>query len=158
MTNGRKTFCTPELTKKICAAIRTGLTYKDACLVAGISETSFYEWRSKGEQELARLNEKGARRRSSMQPYADFAESLKKAVPQRKLTLLNNIRKANAWQSDAWLLERLHYDEFGKRERIDIHDWRQALPDGVDPVAAEEVQAQFAAMLAEQMKQNADTN
>lgn len=32
--------------------------------------------------------------------------------------------RAPEWTAAAWLLERLHYDEFGRRQRVDVYDWR----------------------------------
>lgn len=58
---GRKPKYTPERVAKICNAIAEGKSQKDACLVAGISDTQFHFW----------LNQK-----------TEFAESVKKAKAQ----------------------------------------------------------------------------
>jgi transposase len=45
-----------------------------------------------------------------------------------------NKERAPVWQAAAWLLERIHPDEFGRRNRIDVYDWREeARKDGYDP-------------------------
>lgn len=48
----------------------------------------------------------------------------KQVLTERTITVKH--RHAE-WQATAWLLERLHYDEFGKRSRIDVYDWRKEL-------------------------------
>lgn len=58
---GRKPKYTPERVAKICNAIAEGKSQKDACLVAGISDTQFHFW----------LNKK-----------AEFAEAVKNAKQQ----------------------------------------------------------------------------
>lgn len=50
-----------------------------------------------------------------------------------------------AWQAAAWLLERLHPDEFGRRQTVEIKDWREALPEDANP---EEIERQFMELMA----------
>ncbi len=157
---GRRTICTPEITKAVADNIVLGLSNKDACANAGISETAFYDWLRRGREELERVAQsprRGIRKREK--PFTEFAESIKKAVPRRKQILVGRIQQAARggdeyketfrkykqnregkptlveervtvktrspeWQAAAWLLERLHYDEFGRRQRVDVYDWR----------------------------------
>lgn len=58
---GRKSKYCPKLVEKICGAIAEGKRIKDACLVAGISDTQFHFW----------MNQK-----------ADFADAVKNAKQQ----------------------------------------------------------------------------
>ncbi len=56
------------------------------------------------------------------------------------------------WTAAAWLLERGYPDEFGRRTRLDVHDWREeARKEGYDPDAIfEGLVAEFtAAMVGE---------
>lgn len=48
---GRKSLLTEETTKEIMAGVAMGLSYKDAALFAGISESTFFKWKKKGEQQ-----------------------------------------------------------------------------------------------------------
>ena len=49
---------TPDLQEQILTAIRSGCTYADACLQAGISTSTFHLWKQKGqEQKKGRVSE-----------------------------------------------------------------------------------------------------
>ena len=41
---------TIEVREEICAHIREGLSYADACLLAGVHRSTFHRWRQWGEQ------------------------------------------------------------------------------------------------------------
>ena len=49
MPAGRPSKLTPEITEALCEALRTGLTYEDACLSTGIGVETFRRWRVLGE-------------------------------------------------------------------------------------------------------------
>lgn len=120
--SGRRTACTPELTKEIADLITQGLSNKDACAIVGISQTSYHNWINRAELELERLKESKTRLRKREKPFIEFLEAIKKAIPDRKKELINRIARHSHqyWQAAAWLLERLHPDEFGRRDRMDI--------------------------------------
>lgn len=98
-------------------------------------------------------------------PFVEFAKAIKGAVPVRKRLLIGRIQQASRggetttetrrkvvggrvveeitvirqtepqWTAAAWLLERMHPEEFGRRQQIDL-DWRKAAAkDGYDPDA-----------------------
>lgn len=122
---GRPTDCTPDIADAVAQHIIDGLSNRDAAALAGISESAFYEWLKRGREELERREsprvKPGSKQWEREQPFVEFAEQVKKAIPQRKLKHLGNINKAatdGTWQASAWLLERLHPDEFSKR--VDI--------------------------------------
>lgn len=100
---GRPTKLTKQVIKDVCCCISDGLKYEDACLVAGISVSSFCEWRVKGEKQPDTI-------------YGELLDSVKKAQAKRKQRLLKKIEAAGdeQWQANAWILERGHPDEFGK--------------------------------------------
>lgn len=114
----RKTLCTPELTARIEQSIVAGLSYRDACEVVGISETAFYDWIQRGDTEIDRI-EDGHEPTPNEQPFVVFADTIKKAIPKRKETLLHKIRSDESWQSAAWLLERLHPNEFSRHVKVE---------------------------------------
>lgn len=157
----------PKLNKEIQTAlvegISLGLKIEDACSLAGVSHTAFFNWLNRGETPGA----------ASL--YVDFVEAIKKAQPSRKRVLLSRIYQAARggkivkdkktttryeggkavatdvvesehevapdWKADAWMLERGYPDEFGRRYQIDVTDWRkQAEKSGVDP---KEIDAAF---------------
>ena len=101
---GRPTKYTPEAVKIITDAIKEGLSFRDSCAMAGISEDTFADWRK---------------------DKADFSEAVEKAVAEFKKQNLIAIRAAGlkklkdgslsgSWQANAWLLERRFPQEFGR--------------------------------------------
>lgn len=128
----RKTLCTPELTARIEQSIVAGLSYRDACEVVGISETAFYEWIQRGEAESDRTAD-GHDSSITEQPFVVFADTIKKSIPKRKETLLHKIRSDESWQSAAWLLERLHPQEFSRHVKVESNQPVVALEwDGIE--------------------------
>ena len=65
----RPTKLTPELQTKVCALIEAGNYAETACACAGISSSTFYSWRQRGEREEAG-------------EYADFAAAVDEAEAQ----------------------------------------------------------------------------
>src|SRR3990167_7421744 len=108
------------MVKAITGAIADGLSNVDATAVSGISEKSFYDWLKRGEAEAQR-RAAGEQARVDENPFLQFLQSIKKAVPKRKRKHLCNIARASrrTWQASAWLLERQHPDEFGQRARLE---------------------------------------
>lgn len=100
--------------------------------------------------------------------FVEFFEAIEKAIPKRKQTLIGNIQKAALgkgeitetkrvykdgilveevttvkglrpeWTASAWLAERLHPDEFGRRQRVDVYDWRDRIKTLLDSGAISE--------------------
>ena len=59
---GRRTLCTPDITKKLCHLFAAGHTVKMACDACGISETTFNQWIRRGE--------------AGEKPFSQFAVSI----------------------------------------------------------------------------------
>lgn len=94
---GQPTKYTPQTRNKILRALRAGSTRKMACLVAGVSTSTFGTW----------LNE-----------YPAFLESVQQAEAYVGVTALQELEAARAKgdvASSRWLLERKFPDDFGKR-------------------------------------------
>jgi hypothetical protein len=126
---GRKTKCTPELIELLAKLISHGLSTRDSCAIAEINPTTFYSWMNRGQAELDRLdslphdwNEDDLDPNSQI--FLLFLNAIKKSIPARKLMLIDDIKKSDQWQSKAWLLERLHPDEFGKKTTLKIETWQ----------------------------------
>ncbi|NOZ27976.1 MAG: transposase [Chloroflexi bacterium] len=106
---GRRTKLTPEVQEKICNFVRQGLTYEVAARAAGISESTFYRWRRRGE---------GARSGK----FRQFWEALKKAEAEAESSLVQQIQKearGGTWQAAAWILERRYPERWAKRDRVE---------------------------------------
>ena len=90
---GRPTKRTPEVVAKIAAAIASGLTDREAGLLAGVRHDTMTEWRKDPE----------------------FSEAIERATAQRLLARLGRIEAGEqGWQGTAWALERLHPSRFRK--------------------------------------------
>jgi len=107
---GRHSKLTPELQAEICKYISEGNTYDRACRLAGISDSIFYKWKARGEKEGAGI-------------YLQFLQAQKRSLEQFKQTNIDIIQaaaKEGTWQAAAWLLERKHPEEFGRRDRVTL--------------------------------------
>jgi hypothetical protein len=87
------------LQKVFCDALAKSHTIKNACVVAGISESTFYEWLARGLV--------------GEQPYAEFAELVQSARARGLVTLVESIITDKDWRAKAWYLERIWPDAFG---------------------------------------------
>lgn len=138
---GRRTLCTPEIIEEIAKRIAEGSTQKDAAILSGVSESVFYRWMTRGRKELTRLEALGVdgidREFVTPEelPFLELFEMVNRAIPFRKATLLEKIQFASLdprnWTAAAWLLERLHPDEFGRKTRLEISrvPWREEVID-----------------------------
>lgn len=102
---GAPTKCTPETQEIMLESVSMGLPIRFACDRAGISTSAHYDWVQRGE--------------NGEQPFADYAEAIKKARADAVLVRLSRIdaaAEAGAWQADMTYLERVYPDEFGRRD------------------------------------------
>ena len=92
---GRPTKRTPEVVARIAEAIASGLTDREAGLLAGIRHDTMTEWRKDPE----------------------LSEAIEKATAERLLTRLKRIEAGEqGWQGTAWALERLYPHRFARPE------------------------------------------
>lgn len=115
---GRPTKLTSELQATIVHAIEQGLNDKMACLVAGVSEATFYNWRARGAQD-----------RSGR--YVDFLEACTQARARGEAALAGVIYKAatGGFIETTTVTERTQKDgERVVRETVKMiaPDWRAA--------------------------------
>jgi len=82
---------------QVLAGLATGLTIKDACIHAGIGESTFYDIVNRD---------------------SEFSDNVEKAKIQLKTKGLKKIQEAGEkqWQAWAWILERKFKQEFGRVE------------------------------------------
>lgn len=140
---GRRTKCTAEITLKIATLIARGSSARDASVLAGIASCTYQKWRNRGRKELTRLQELGVEDDDvsladvDEVPYLVFFHATEKAIPIRKALYLGRIERAGRdprnWKAIAWLLERLHPDEYGRSTRLEIRqiDWRIEVIEGI---------------------------
>ena len=105
-----KTKLTPQLQEQIGNNITLGMPLKFAAEAVGITEVTFYNWIKRGENE-------------SKGRFFEFAEHVKackaKAV-QLHLKLITKAATDGSWQASAWILERRHPEEFGRKDRLEL--------------------------------------
>lgn len=90
------------------AAIRHGLTPATAAAAAGVTTKTTQAWRNEDES---------------------FAFEVKLAREAGKAALVSTVAEAGkkSWQAAAWLLERLHHDEFSRIDRLTPRDLERAV-------------------------------
>jgi len=134
----RPTKLTPELTERVCNAIMAGNYAKISAQMAGIAESTFYEWLAYARVE-------------NPDPiYVEFAESVERAEATAEVGSVARIKQAadnGTWQAATWLLERKHFDRWGRNDKV-----RQEIsgPDGTPvTLSLEEVKESILAFLNE---------
>ena len=106
----RPTKLTPKTQKKILEGVRIGLTYERAALLAGITGTTFYNWKVRGEKAASGL-------------YFEFVEALKKAESEGEAAAIQIIIDAaedGTWQAAAWILERRHPERWSRLRKVEL--------------------------------------
>jgi hypothetical protein len=94
---GRPTKYNQEIVDAITDALRKGMTRKDSCSVADISEETFAQWRRK---------------------YPEFLNAIEKAEGKAAFHAVDVIRSAmdsGVWQAAAWWLERRRKQDWSLR-------------------------------------------
>lgn len=101
---------TDQLCDDICNDIKAGVPIKHAAIAHGISKSTFYDWYGKGEQ-------------AKSGKFRKFYDKVEEAKSVAVTLRARRIYKAGetSWQADAWWLERVDPDNFGKK---DFHDVR----------------------------------
>ena len=99
---GRKTLCTPEMTRRLCKFITGACTIKTTCEACGVSEKSFYEWIARGA--------------GGEQPFAQFRASVTRARGVAKAKIVRSILDFPDWRAKLEILARVFPDEYGRTE------------------------------------------
>ena len=104
---GRKTKLSPDLQKRLLAAIAAGNYIHTACAAVGIGESTYFKWLERG--------------RAGESPYREFMEALTRAEQEAVVSLVDLVRShaVGDWRAAAFLLERRHKKDWGRHETID---------------------------------------
>lgn len=94
----------------LCQALRSGNTKKNACLLAGCSETQLYKWLRDTDCDIEGTL------------AHQFAESIKKSIAEAQNRNIVLIQKAaqNNWTAAAWYLERSDPSNWGRRDKHEV--------------------------------------
>lgn len=108
----------PVVFDRIAEALRTGVSLEAAAEYAGVPRSTFFDWLARG------------RRPQSRGQYKKLAEMVEEALAHFEVHALARITKAGEkeWTADAWRLERIRPDRYGRRTRIDGQVQVQAVP------------------------------
>lgn len=130
---GRKSLYTPDMHKRIVDALATGVSVRDACAFAGITETTFFEW---------------------VKAKPEFAEATTRARSEGRIGAAAIVRRA-AINGDVdaaqWYLERTDPMNWGRTTKV-IMDVDPHLQKRLNDAAKErgiDLSAVFEAMLNE---------
>lgn len=105
---GRPTSLTPERLQLLVEALETGCPRKQAAILAGVTDTTFYSWMKWGEQ--------------GKQPYADCLAKVREAEARgmaRNLALIQDAAPRD-WKAAAWILERRHPADFARHDHHEV--------------------------------------
>jgi hypothetical protein len=147
---GQPTKLTPECSKLILEALQKHNYVSTACDLAGISDTTFYNWIDKAEKYQVRLIAGGSIEEQGKR-YIDFFASVKQARAGSEGELLGRIDTAGSvatliekrtiehtlkdgsnktetierwkppdWTANAWILERTRWEKYGQHSSLDI--------------------------------------
>lgn len=124
--DGRVPFRLADAGHRIIEAVKLGATYRLASQYAGIQIGTLYRWIDKAEKILTRLeSEEDPIIEESEIIYVDFLLRLQQAEGKAVVGWLAAIESAavdqGKWQAAAWLLERRHPQEYGKRTEVHQH-------------------------------------
>lgn len=109
---GRKTILTPEVQAVIVSAAASGTPLTFCGPLAGVSRTTLFNWMKWGQKPDT--------------PYTAFVAAVKAAQAKYVAERVAAIARADQWQSDAWLLERMFRDEFGG-DKLEINQLKKEL-------------------------------
>lgn len=117
---GRPTIISDAIVRKIVKLLRDGNYFDTACKAAGISVSSGYAWRERG-QRYAEAQALGVEANPDDEPYFRFLESVEKASAEAEAEAVALVKKAakskheGEWQAAAWYLERRNTKAWGRR-------------------------------------------
>ena len=157
---GRPSTITVEGVDDILTALRATGCISLACNLRGISRQTFYNWITKGKQEQKRVCQEvtkkngGTRVKKSMVPYVYLLDNVPRVMAEAEACSILRIRsagqgqpavydakrnilrseKAPIWQADAWLLERMKPNKYGRpgREQVVTKGGGGSLEEGAD--------------------------
>ena len=100
---------TNKLCDEICNDIKAGVPIKHAAISHGITEVTFYNWYNKGKK-------------AKQGKFRDFYDDVEEAKSIAITLRARRIYKAGEsnWQADAWWLERVDPENFGRKDHHKI--------------------------------------
>lgn len=112
-----KTILTEELIKEICDLVSDGNNIKDAAVMNGIPEGTFWNW-----MKIADENRKSEDLTEYHKLCIKLSDEMKIARARNKDEHIQNINRAaknGTWQASAWYLERVYKNEFSLKQEVE---------------------------------------
>lgn len=110
MQMARKSKLTSELIKEAYKLVAAGNYIKDVYPILGIDESTWYRWLSDGEKAKSGIKK-------------EFYETIKKAEKDaiaRNVALIQRAAQEGNWQAAAWWLERKYFEDWGRKDKVDL--------------------------------------
>jgi len=104
-----------QLIREALILFEKGLTITDTCTILNIHRDTYYNWLKKAKTIKTQVEE-GYKLSKEEELYLDVSDAHEKGLSLFKQKRLENIIDDQAWQSDAWLLERKFPNEFGRNQ------------------------------------------
>lgn len=100
-----KTVLTEALQEEICKTLSCGIDVETACLREGISRSTYYGWRKRGE--------------AGEEPFASFLEATDAAMAEVEKEVTHLIVRAAKvqWQAGAWWLR---FRKSGGKQQVEL--------------------------------------
>jgi hypothetical protein len=114
---GRPTALTPELSAQIVALVRDVGALATAARCAGVPVSVAREWLARG------LGHDPNRPRTAL--YASFADGVERSRGEfvaRRIRRIEQAAEAGTWTADAWAVERIDAETWGRRDRVDVQN------------------------------------
>ena len=96
---------TDKLCDEICNDIKAGVPIDHASIAHGITRTTFYDWYNKGKTA----------RSGKFRQFHDKVEEAKSVAITLRARRIYKAGETN-WQADAWWLERVDPQNFGRKD------------------------------------------
>jgi len=111
---GRRTLLTPEVQEKICEHLRLGNFFEIACEAAGVSASTGYDWRRRGEGR--------AKNRPCNELYAAFVNAVNEAERKAEQQQAARFYMAGKddWRAAAEFLARRYPGRWSETRRQEI--------------------------------------
>jgi hypothetical protein len=101
-----------------------GMPVNKAVAMVNVSESSFYNWMSRGMVERDRLATiVDAKNKPEEKIYLDFLESLTRARAEaiaKKVAVISSAASQGDWKASAWWLERQVPEDFGRVDKQEV--------------------------------------
>lgn len=107
----RRRKLTPELIEQAAKLVSAGNYLSHVAQYLGVHPDTFYRWLREGERAKSGL-------------VRQFYEAVKRAEAEaiaRNIALIQKAAQEGNWQAAAWWLERKYPEEWGRKDKMDIH-------------------------------------